>query len=209
MMKKRVIGLCGFKNAGKDTVADLLVARGFHKYAFASPIKDAISMIFSWDREMLEGDSDMSREWREEPDLYWSGVFEYCVRPRDILQKFGTESMRDVIHNDIWIRSLMRRIDISSHDKFVISDVRFQNEIAAIREMGGCVFRIQRGPEPSWFLIAEQANRGHQDAIQQMKELGIHQSEYDWIGSEFDMVIQNNGGLDDLEDDVRELVRQW
>lgn len=110
---------------------------------------------------MVEGATPDSRAWRERPDPYWSKAFGYDLLPREVLQKFGTESMRNVFHDDIWVRSLMRRIETSSHSKFVISDVRFQNEVAAIRQLGGIVIRIRRGPEPPWMLIADAANRGH------------------------------------------------
>ena len=206
---KQVIGLVGFKGSGKDTAAMVLNHHGYQKEAFAAPLKDVISEVFSWDREMLEGATKESREWRERPDPYWSKAFGYDVLPRAVLQKFGTESMRDVFHDDIWVRSLMRRIELSEDSRFVISDVRFQNEVVAIQEMGGIIVRIRRGPEPPWFLLADQANRGHQDAIAAMIETKVHRSEWDWIGCEFDMVIDNNSTIKNFAEQVDKIVDKY
>lgn len=199
MSFKHVIGLVGFKGCGKDTVANILASHGYKKDSFAAPLKDAVAQIFSWDREMVEGATTESRDWRERPDSYWSESFGYDVLPREVLQKFGTESMRNVFHPDIWVRSLLRRIEKSESRKFVISDVRFQNEIEAIQQFGGLIVRVRRGPDPNWMLIAEQANRGYQDALDVMtNHYKVHRSEWDWIGCEFDYIIENNGTLDDL-----------
>ncbi len=203
---KHVIGLVGFIGSGKNTVAEALVEYGYEQDSFAAPLKDAVAQIFSWDREMVEGATDESRKWRERPDSYWSKAFGYDVIPRKVLQQFGTESMRNVFHDDIWVKSLMRRVQTSSYEKFVISDVRFQNEVEAIHALDGIIVRVRRGEEPSWFLTAEQANRGNQDAIRQMIDLGIHQSEWDWIGCEYDAVIENTGTLADLRTAAFRLV---
>ena len=39
-----------------------------------------------------------------------------------------------------------------------------------------------------------------------MRDKGIHQSEWDWIGSDFDMVIENNSTIDALGKQVDELL---
>lgn len=206
---KQVIGLVGFIGSGKNTVAEALVENGYVKDSFATPLKDAVAQIFSWDREMLEGATTESRRWREQPDSYWSKAFGYTVTPRLVLQQFGTEAMRNVFHSDIWVKSLVRRIQTSPRNKFVVSDVRFQNEVQAIHDLGGVIVRVRRGGEPSWFLVAEQANRGQKDAIHHMIDLGIHQSEWDWIGCEFDYVIENDGTVDDLREKVFKIVDKY
>ena len=53
-----IVGLVGFIGAGKGTVADLLVERhNFIKESFANSVKDAVSVVFGWDRALLEGDT--------------------------------------------------------------------------------------------------------------------------------------------------------
>ena len=67
-----LIGICGFIGSGKDTVAKMFVEQGCVQDSFAAPLKDMCASIFGWQREMLEGDSMDSREFRETPDLYWT-----------------------------------------------------------------------------------------------------------------------------------------
>ena len=72
MSNNRIIGLVGFIGSGKDSVATRLVESGCVQESFAGPLKDACANIFGWDRDMLEGQSGKSRDFRETCDLYWS-----------------------------------------------------------------------------------------------------------------------------------------
>ena len=67
-----LIGVVGFMGSGKDTVADMLIERGFIKDSFARTLKDAASALFGWDRDMLNGTTNESRKGREQPDPYWA-----------------------------------------------------------------------------------------------------------------------------------------
>ena len=95
-----------------------------------------------------------------------------------------------------------------AQNDIVITDVRFPNEIQAVRNAGGIVIRVVRGPEPEWYSIAKRANKGDTMAQQQLKDFNIHPSETAWIGTEFDAVIDNNAdGLDPLFAQVKRLVQ--
>ena len=198
-----IVGLVGFIGSGKGTVGDILEQKGFIKDSFAKPLKDACSVMFGWPREMLEGDTEVSRKWREEPDQYWSEKFGHEFSPRLALQLMGTEAGRNVFHQDIWVISLLNR---ARGKDVVVTDVRFKNEIKYIQDNGGIVIRIKRGEEPEWYQLAEDANHGFGSAQMGMRDKGIHQSEWDWIGSDFDMVIENNSTIDDLGKQVDELL---
>ena len=68
-----LIGLVGLIGSGKDTVAERLVSHhGYVRDSFAKSLKDATASIFGWNREMVEGNTKESREWREQPDAFWS-----------------------------------------------------------------------------------------------------------------------------------------
>lgn len=202
-----IIGVCGLIGAGKDTIADYLVnIHEFRRDSFAATLKDAVSSVFGWDRVMLEGRTKSSREWREQPDEWWSQRLGREITPRHILQHWGTEVCRRGFHDDIWIASLENKLR-SAQDDVVISDCRFPNEIRAIREQGGAVIRVKRGPDPEWYAIAEHANRGVEFAAIALQNLGVHASETSWIGTDFDRVIDNNGTLDQLYQQVNDLVR--
>ena len=194
-----IIGICGFIGSGKDTVADYLV--NFHEFrreSFASTLKDAVANVFGWDRTMLEGRTKEAREWREQVDPWWAERLDMpTLTPRWVLQYWGTEVCRKSFHDDIWIASLENKIR-NSKDNVVISDCRFPNEILAIKNAGGTIVWVQRGELPAWYTYAVDANKGSNLAINEMKRLGIHASEWAWLGSKFDIIIDNNGTIDQL-----------
>ncbi len=198
-----IIGICGFINSGKDTVADYLVlSQNFQRDSFAAAVKDAVSVVFGWDREMLEGKTKEARAQREVVDTWWAerlGIPE--LTPRWVLQRWGTEVLRGGFHDDIWIASLENRLRNVKKDT-VISDCRFPNEIKAIKEQGGKIIWVRRGPLPAWFDIAVRANQGDTLAMAELHDLNIHASETSWIGSDFDYVINNDGTIDELYDAI-------
>ena len=90
-----IIGVCGLIGGGKGTVGDILVQNhGFKKISFADKLKDAVALMFDWDRDLVEGITDESRQWREKKDDFWSNETGREITPRLVLQEFGTECMR-------------------------------------------------------------------------------------------------------------------
>ena len=197
-----IIGICGLIGAGKDTAADYLV--NFHEFrrdSFAATLKDAVAAVFGWDRDLLEGRTKHAREWREEIDPWWSQRLNMPgLTPRLILQLWGTEVCRQGFHDDIWIASLENKLR-QTQDNVVISDCRFPNEIDAIRNAGGRVIRIVRGPDPEWFKIARFSPEKMKTEWPE-----IHASEYSWAKTEFDFVIENNGTIVELYQELKNLV---
>ena len=194
-----IIGICGFIGSGKDTVADYLV--NFHEFrreSFASTLKDAVAAVFGWDRTMLEGRTKEAREWREQVDPWWAAKLDMpTLTPRWVLQYWGTEVCRKAFHDDIWIASLENKLR-NSRDNIVISDCRFPNEIESLKRAGGNIVWVQRGTLPDWYTDAVSANQGNNVGLNAMKLRKIHASEWAWLGSDFDVVVDNNGSIDDL-----------
>ena len=205
----KIIGIVGFIGAGKDTAADYLV--NFHEYrreSFANTLKDAVSAVFGWDRTMLEGRTKEAREWREQVDAWWADRLSMpTLTPRWILQYWGTEVCRNGFHDDMWIASLENRLH-KTQDNVVISDCRFPNEIAAIKAQGGKIIWVQRGVTPHWYTVAEQANRGDTKAREWLGLNGVHASEYSWAGTHFDAVVDNNGTIDHLYTQLKNLAQE-
>jgi hypothetical protein len=208
-----IIGVCGFFGSGKDTIADYLT--NFHEFrreSFANSLKDAVAQVFGWDRIMLEGRTKQAREWREQVDPWWSQRLNMPnLTPRWVLQYWGTEVCRRAFHDDIWIASLENKLR-NSKDDIVISDCRFPNEIKSIKDAGGIVIRVVRGPEPEWYQDAINMNSGNTNmnwmlSKTKMEKLGIHASETAWVGTEFDAVLDNNNTIDDLFAQVKDLVQ--
>ena len=207
-----IIGFVGFIGSGKDTGADYLV--NFHEFrrdSFANTLKDAVAAVFGWDRVLLEGRTKQAREWREQVDPWWAERLGMPnLTPRWVLQYWGTEVCRKGFHDNIWIASLENKLR-TSKDNIVISDVRFPNEIKAIHNAGGKVIRVKRGPEPEWYEHAVNFNAGPhrlgwaigKDALDKAK---VHASEYSWVGGDIDIVIENNGTIDDLYKQIHNIL---
>jgi len=207
-----IIGFVGFIGSGKDTAADYLVNfHGFRRDSFANTLKDAVAAVFGWDRVLLEGRTKEAREWREQVDPWWAErLNKPNLTPRWILQYWGTEVCRNGFHDDIWIASLENKMR-KTRDNIVISDVRFPNEIKAIHNAGGIVVRVKRGDDPEWYEDAVNMNAGPQNmswAISKMRmeQRKIHASETAWVGGAIDTTIDNNGTIDDLFAQIRNLV---
>jgi hypothetical protein len=202
-----IVGLVGFIGAGKGTVADLLVDRhDFEKESFANSVKDACATIFGWNRSMLEGDTPESRAWREQPDKWWSEKLGREFSPRLALQLMGTEAGRDVFHPDLWVHTVMRRCENAPYHNYVIADVRFPNEVNAIVNSGGKIIRVRRGDDPEWYSLARECNLHNQQEIMRNAYPEVHFSEWAWIGSHYDIVLDNNCSLDELTVRVDKLV---
>ena len=186
-----LIGLVGLIGSGKDTVAERLVTHhGYKRDSFAKSLKDAVSSMFNWDREMLEGNTKSSRHWREQPDKFWSEKMGKEITPRWVLQYFGTEVMRQGMYDAIWVDSVIGRY---KGENTVISDTRFQNEIKTIKAHGGKILLVKRGELPT---------------REEMQNNGSHQSEWDWMGSNFDYIIENNSSIEGLNANVDQFIHQ-
>jgi len=202
-----IVGLVGFIGAGKGTVADLLVERhNFFKESFANSVKDSCAAVFGWDRAMLEGDTPESRAWREQPDQWWSDKFGKEFSPRLALQLMGTEAGRDVFHPDLWVHTVLRRCEQAPYNNYVIADVRFPNEINAIKDSGGVVVRVRRGDDPEWYTLARECNVYNKLDIMRNAYPEVHYSEWAWIGAHYDIVMDNNCSLDELKMRVDKIV---
>jgi hypothetical protein len=193
-----IIGLCGAQGAGKDTVGGILESKhGFVKLAFASAIKDILSAIFSWPRDMLEGLTKESREWRETPNKYWSDKLAIPdFSPRRAMQIVGTDLFRNHLNQDIWIniienKIIMLRESGENHRFFqvypqadipniniVITDCRFENEFDMIRKFS----------EARIIKIVKDTH---------VKITATHSSENDWTNVDCE-ILQNNGSIESL-----------
>lgn len=187
-----IIGICGLIGSGKGTVADILVEHhNFEKLSFADKLKDGVSAVFGWDRQMLEGDNNDSRQWREEKDRFWSKETGKTITPRLILQLFGTDCMRNGYFDGIWVSLVKQKIIDNPDTNWVIPDVRFPNEVKMIQNAQGEVWQVRRGDLPVWFI--DKRDNG-------VEPTDVHASEWAWIDRDesFEQIIQNDGSLEEL-----------
>jgi len=185
-----LIGLNGFKNSGKDTVGNILVDKyDFKKIAFADKIKESASALFGVPIEKWD-------EWKNDDKIFIS-VFksgeniwtpsknfeQWIFSARTFLQRYGTESHRDIFGENFWIDYALK--DINKLDNFVITDCRLENELKVIRDLGGSTIKI----------IRETNN-----------PKDTHITELEPNTKFIDYVLYNNGTLIDLEKTVDEIV---
>lgn len=162
-----------------------------------------------WDRELLEGLTTEARAWREQVDPWWAERLGMPhLTPRWVLQYWGTEVCRQGFHDDIWIAALENRLrQRTGHT--VISDVRFPNEVAAIRSAGGRIVWIRRGADPEWcstLIEMREHNITLGICTDYMKKFNVHASEWAWVGTKFDAVIDNNSSVEQLYNSLKNLV---
>jgi hypothetical protein len=183
----KIIAICGKAGSGKDTIADYLSNEcNYTRMSFASSLKDAVSVVFNWDINMLNGLTDESRKWREEVDSWWADRLNIPhLTPRWILQHWGTDDLcRAHFHDDIWIASLENKFRSFDAD-VVISDCRFPNEVAMIKQLNGKIINVTRNTE---------------------FKTSSHISENALLGIEYDHIIDNNSTLDELYVKIRNLL---
>lgn len=207
-MERKIVAVNGTIGSGKDTFSTEFINAGFNRMSFATTLKDAISVIFGWDRTMLEGHTDEARAERETPDEYWSLKMGFEVTPRWVLQHFGTDVVRKHFHDNIWVFSLenkMRSID----GNIIITDCRFPNELKMLRENKASIIEVQRNV-PNWYEDAYTYNRqiAAGDEVQLPLVLNdIHKSEWAWIGlNNPDYVVQNSSTIAGLQTKAQSIV---
>lgn len=200
-----IIALCGFMGSGKDTVADILIQEYlFVKESFANSLKNVLSNVFLWDRNLLEGDTIESRKWRDTIDEWWSyklGIPD--LTPRKMLQFWGTDLIRKQFHNDIWVYSLEKKLYLSEErcllakeqsKNIVITDCRFHSEYESLKQKKAIFIRVWRY-DPEWLQLAINANNGCSISKEELTKKGIHESEYISLSFKTDYIILNTGSI--------------
>ena len=158
-----IIGISGKAESGKDTAAKMLEViyanpeisfddyanRRYNKFAdintvhFADTLKEATQVmchIGEWETNTQEG---------KKTTIDWLGI-----TVREFLQKFGT-CVRMGIDNLFWIKETFANVD--GWKNVIIADVRFPEEIEAIKERGGIILRLERNGAGAGNHISEVA----------------------------------------------------
>jgi len=173
-----IIGLSGYAQSGKDTVAELLCLNyGYTRMSFAQPMRDAIYTLNPIVFNLNSRVADLV-------DEYGWDVAKGNPEVRRLLQVFGTDVGRQQFGDNFWVQQAFDKLEGT---KVVFSDVRFPNEANEILQYGGQVWRINR----------------HNHA-----PVNAHKSEHAMDNFMFKHVLYNDGTLDDLSDEVFMLAKQ-
>lgn len=177
-MAPRLIGLTGKAGSGKDTVGQYL-----HKWA------DAYTLAFAY--PLKAGLAAMGFPEPKDREAKEAVIAGFNFSWRELAQTLGTEWGR-ARDPDLWLKLAMQEVDriraARPHSLVVITDVRFENEAAAIRERGGQI----------WHITGREA--------QMFGDTKTHASETGVQVANGDKVIVNSGTLVELADLVDELM---
>ena len=198
-MTRKIIGLCGLAHCGKNTIANILVEKyNFKINSVGNRLKDTVATMFDLPRPLLEGDTEESRRWRETELNFWSAELGRPMTPRRLLQEVGTDCLRNILHQDIWLLTLKHQMQKDPETSWVISDIRFPNEINFIKDQpGGEIWQVRRGVLPDWYISARSDNLY---GTSLMADKNIHESEWRWVQDDnfYDLIIDNNGSIQDM-----------
>lgn len=208
-----LIGVAGFKNAGKDTVGRYLVERyNFERFAFADILKKSVAALFDIpleDIDKYKNDPQLmvAIGWENEPEKKFEGQPSKMWSPmksmtfREFLKFYGTESHRDIFGFDFWLDQVLpqpgknhqgwttqkqfHQKQFHHNKRIVVTDVRFENEAKRIVDLVGYVVRVSR------------PGVGGEE----------HRSEI--IGFPVDYELENDGTFVDLFKQVDKMMERW
>ena len=189
-----IIGISGKAGSGKDTAAKMLEVlyanpdisyedfanKRYKNFAdiqivhFADSLKETAQVLFrigEWETNTQEG---------KKTTINWIGK-----TVRELLQGIG-QGLRDAIDPNLWVKILFANTEDWSN--YIIADVRYPNEIKAIKERNGILLRINRKG-------AGAGNHSSETALDDYKEWDVH--------------IENNGSIEDLFEAMKIFIKNY
>ena len=189
-----IIGISGKAGSGKDTAAKMLEVlyanpdisyedftnKRYKNFAdiqivhFADSLKETAQVLFrigEWETNTQEG---------KKTTINWIGK-----TVRELLQGIG-QGLRDAIDPNLWIKVLFANTENWSN--YIIADVRYPNEVYAIKKRNGVLIRIDRKG-------AGAGNHSSETALDDYKEWDVH--------------IENNGSIEDLFEAMKIFIKNY
>ena len=176
---------------------------------FAGKLKQIASLLLGVPVEKFEDQefkkTYLGKEWNSPYNIPFSGPdfvkHDGEATVREFLQRLGTEAMRDGLHTNVWVNALFADykyeihrsevptraagfIDQHVYPNWIITDMRFENELEAVVNKGGITIRVVR---PGTVV-------------------GNHPSEVALDGFIMHYEIVNDGSIKDLVERVREIL---
>lgn len=206
----KLIGISGKIGSGKDTFAEIIKLLSSAPYLtnqtiehylrnpnanllrtewtvkkFAGKLKEVASLLTGIPVYKFE-DQDFKKTNLPEEWNVWHPNLDRSepMTVRELLQKLGTEAMRNGLHTNTWVNATFA--NYNSGSRWLITDVRFPNEAASIVMKGGLLVRLNRN-----------------------SDTGDHPSETALDNYDFSIVIENTGSLSELIDKAREFCETY
>lgn len=136
--------------SGKSTLARALIHKqGFRVMPFAAPVKRMVVFLL----EQLGYDAAVASHLVSQDKEHQVELLD-GVTVRHLLQTIGTDWGRQMIHPEIWVRAWRPEVEqlLMEGVSVVVDDMRFPNELAEVKRLGGLTVRVVRpaairGPE--------------------------------------------------------------
>jgi len=183
-----IISITGKIGSGKDTIADIIIQHTpYHDWKikkFAGKLKDIAEILSGVPKINFEDQEfkkqDMGPEWG--------------MTYRDLLQKLGTEAMRNGLHENVWVNALFAdyHFNIEKDEQmpnWLITDCRFPNELEAVKTHKGITIKVIR-------------DSGNTIGTTHASETAL--DDY----TEWDYVVDNNGSIEDLKTQVFSILEK-
>jgi len=183
-----IISLSGKIGSGKDTIADIIMQyTPYHDWEikkFAGKLKDIAEILSGVPKINFEDQEfkkqDMGSEWG--------------MTYRDLLQKLGTEAMRNGLHENVWVNALFADYHFNIEEdeqmpNWLITDCRFTNELEAVKTHKGITIKVIR-------------DSGNTIGTTHASETAL--DDY----TEWDYVVDNNGSIEDLKTQVFSILEK-
>ena len=183
-----IISITGKIGSGKDTIADIIMQyTPYHDWEikkFAGKLKDIAEILSGVPKINFEDQEfkkqDMGPEWG--------------MTYRDLLQKLGTEAMRNGLHENVWVNALFADYHFNIEEdeqmpNWLITDCRFPNELEAVKTHKGITIKVIR-------------DSGNTIGTTHASETAL--DDY----TEWDYIVDNNGSLEDLKTQVLSILEK-
>jgi hypothetical protein len=201
---------------------------GWKVKKFAGKLKQVATLLTGvplekWEDQAFK-ESDMPKEWDYLKQMFENdenGEDGYATMPmtyRLFLQRLGTEAMRTGLHTNVWVNALFADYNlvakkwnengettVSIYPKWIITDMRFPNEFAAVKERGGFCIKVQR---PCEYCSGVGFHKMGCEDPNPNKRI-LHKSETALDGYTFDYVINNSGTIENLVVEVRKMLKHF
>lgn len=176
-----IIGVAGKKHSGKNLVAKLIKLCSKKNVVcinFAYPIKRIVAMLLHVPIEQLEDHT--FKETR------LGSKFNYHT-PRELMQLIG-QFGRDFITPNIWINYIFDLIHDDENTIYVITDVRYINEVEKIEKAGGEVIKIDR---PNYVSSDSHESEHGLDDYNKFKYTIINNCDVDTLKRKVSVILNN------------------
>lgn len=183
-----IISITGKIGSGKDTIADIIMQyTPYHDWEikkFAGKLKD-IAEILSGVPKINFEDQEFKKQ---DMGPNWGMTY------RDLLQRLGTEAMRNGLHENVWVNALFADYHFNIEEdeqmpNWLITDCRFPNELEAVKAHKGITIKVIR-------------DSGNTVGATHASETAL--DDY----TEWDYIVDNNGSIEDLKTQVFSILEK-